>query len=85
MTEQLDIFQTREQAGIRQGYYSTIDHLQSVNQAIEKSNKYKMPLCLAFIDYTKTFNSLELPALIHALKSQAINPNVNICQAHLRQ
>ena len=48
--------QTREQAGFRRGY-STMDHLQSVNQAIEKSNEFKMPLCLAFIDYTNAFDS----------------------------
>ena len=67
LTEQLDMSQTREQADFRRGY-STIDHLQSVNQIIEKSNKYKMPLCHAFIVNTKAFNSLELPAVIEALE-----------------
>ena len=57
LTEQLDISQTREQAGFRLGLgYSTIDHLQSVNQVIEKSNEYKTPLCLAFVDQTKAFD-----------------------------
>ena len=33
-----------------------------------------MPLCLAFIDYTKAFDLLELPAVIQALERQAIHP-----------
>ena len=40
----LDENQPREQAG-----YSTTDHLQALNQIIEKSNEYNLPLCIGFI------------------------------------
>ena len=51
--------QAREQTGFQRGY-STVDNLQSVNQVIVKSNESKMPLSLAFIDYTKAFDSLRV-------------------------
>ena len=41
----LDFSQPREQAGFREGY-STIDHLQVVNQLQEKDNEYNIPLVL---------------------------------------
>ena len=41
----LDEKQSREQAGFRTAY-STTDHLQALNQIIEKSNEYNLPLCI---------------------------------------
>ena len=49
---QLDENQAREQAGFRCGY-STTDHLQVMQQLIEKTCEYELPLCLAFVDYEK--------------------------------
>ena len=54
----LDANQPREQAGFRKGY-STTDHLQSINQIIEKCNEFHLPLCIAYIDYEKAFDSVE--------------------------
>ena len=53
----LDENQPREQAGFRKGY-STTDHLQALNQIIEKSNEYNLPLCRGFIDYEKALTQL---------------------------
>ena len=38
----LDENQPREQAGFQKGYFTT-DHLQALNQIIEKSNEYNLP------------------------------------------
>ena len=57
--------QPREQAGFRKGYQTT-DRLQALNQIIEKSNEYNLPLCIGFIDYEKAFDTVEhLPSLKH--------------------
>ena len=51
--------QSIEQAGFRSGY-STIDHLHTVNQLKEKCAEYQKPLCPAFVDYEKAFDSTSL-------------------------
>ena len=72
MERTLDENQPREQAGFRKGY-STTDHLQSVNQIIEKSNEFNKQLCIAFIDYEKAFDSVEHEDIFTALRNIAIN------------
>ena len=57
----------REQAGFRKGC-STTDHLQALNQIIEKSNEYNSPLCIGFIDFEKAFDTVEDFALFEAFK-----------------
>ena len=53
--------------------YSTSDHLQALNQIIEKSNEYKLPLCICFIDYEKAFDTVEHVAIFEALRKTSIN------------
>ena len=78
MEKVLDSNQPREQAGFRKGF-STTDHLQTINQIIEKCNEFNIPLCLAFIDYEKAFDSIEHWAIFEALKDIGIHETyVNI-------
>ena len=58
MEKVLDENQPPEQAGFRKKY-STVDHLQALNQVIEKSEEYQLPLVIGFIDYEKAFDSIE--------------------------
>ena len=67
MERVLDESQPREQAGFRKGY-STVDHLQTINQLIEKCNEFNRPLCIGYIDYEKAFDSIEHKAIFKALK-----------------
>ncbi|KAK6760831.1 hypothetical protein RB195_022047 [Necator americanus] len=55
-----------KQAGFRKGF-STIDHIRTVSKLIEVSRKYKMPLCLTFIDLKKAFDPNETEAVMEAL------------------
>jgi hypothetical protein len=61
----------REQAGFKKGF-STIDHIQTLNQILEKTKEFNLPLCMAFIDYEKAFDTLEKPAILEALENQQI-------------
>ena len=63
----LDTNQPREQAGFRAGF-STTDHLQAINQLIEKANEYQLQLCLGFVDYQKAFDSIEHIYMFDALR-----------------
>ena len=76
----LDEKQPREQAGFRKDY-STTDHLQALNQIIEKSNECNLPLCIGFIDYEKAFDTVEHFAIFEALRKTNINEtHTNILQ-----
>ena len=46
--ENLDVNQTREQAGFRKGFARTGD-LHTINQVIEKSNEFSLPLWITFV------------------------------------
>ena len=67
----LDSNQPREQAGFRSGY-STTDHMQVINQVIEKTDEFKKPLCMAFIDYEKAFDSVDTSAVMRAIRNQGV-------------
>ena len=72
LARQLDEQQPPEQAGFRSGY-STMDHIHVLNQLLERCRKYKMPLVLAFVDYEKAFDSIEINAVLLALQQQGIS------------
>ena len=63
----LDENQPREQAGFRKGYPAT-DHLQALNQIIEKSNE-----CTGFTEYEKAFHTVEHVPIFEALRKSNIN------------
>ena len=67
-------------AGFRKGY-STTDHLQALNQIIEKSNEYNLPLYKGFIDYEKAFDTVEHFAIFEALRKTNVKETyINILQ-----
>ncbi|KAJ8704650.1 hypothetical protein PYW07_011838 [Mythimna separata] len=57
ISNSLDENQPVEQAGFRKDF-STIDHIHTTKQLIQKYNEYNKPIYLAFIDYSKAFDSL---------------------------
>lgn len=69
----LDENQPVEQAGFRKDY-STIDHIHTVKQVLKKYNEYGKTIYLAFIDYTKAFDSLNHEFMWRSLKEQGISP-----------
>ena len=74
MIHTLDFQQPREQARFRfRAGYFTIDHLQVINQLQEKANEYNIPLCFAFVDYEKAFDSIKIKPLLEGLKNQSID------------
>ena len=66
-----------KQAGFRAGF-STTDHLQAINQLIEKAGEYQLQLCLGFVDYQKAFDSIEHSDMFAALR------NVNVDEGYVR-
>lgn len=67
LASRLDDFQPREQAGFRKGF-STVDHIHTLRQIIQKTEEYNRPLCLAFVDYEKAFDSVETWAVLRSLQ-----------------
>lgn len=67
LARRFDDFQPPEQAGFRKGF-STIDHIHTLRQIIQKTEEYNRPLCLAFVDYEKAFDSIETWAVLRSLQ-----------------
>lgn len=65
----LDSNQIKEQAGFRSAF-STMDHIQTVNQVAEKINEDRKELHLAFTDYEKTNDSVKTVAVINVIWQQ---------------
>ena len=67
----IDENQPREQAGFRSKYSST-DHIHAINQLKGKCREYNIPLCVAFVDYEKAFDSVQTQAILTSLQEQGI-------------
>ncbi|RVE40503.1 hypothetical protein evm_014848 [Chilo suppressalis] len=67
LARRFDDFQPPEQAGFRKGF-STIDHIHTLRQVIQKTEEYNLPFCLAFVDYEKAFDSIETWAVLQSLQ-----------------
>ncbi|KAK6735572.1 hypothetical protein RB195_018657 [Necator americanus] len=65
----VDEAQPQEQAGFRQRF-SCLDHIQTLSRVIEVCREYRLPLVLTFVDYEKTFDSVETNAILSALVDQ---------------
>lgn len=64
--------QPPEQAGFRASY-STIDHLQSVNQILEIAEEYNIKIHIAFVDYRKAFDTVEHTSVLNSLKAIGVD------------
>ena len=71
LEKKLDENQPREQAGFR-SKYSTTDHIHAINQLKEKCREYNIPLCVAFVDYEKAFDSVQSHVILTSLQKQGI-------------
>ena len=71
LEKKLDENQPREQAGFRSKYSKT-DHIHAINQLKEKCREYNIPLCVAFVDYEKAFDSVQTQAILTSLQEQEI-------------
>ncbi len=71
LEKKLDENQPREQAGFR-SKHSTTDHIHAINQLKHKCREYNIPLCVAFVDYEKAFDSVQTQAILISLQGQGI-------------
>ncbi|GBP05697.1 Retrovirus-related Pol polyprotein from type-1 retrotransposable element R2 [Eumeta japonica] len=61
-----DASQPIEQAGFRSGF-STIDHIHTLEQILEKYKEFNQPLYVAYVDYTKAFDTITHTSIWKAL------------------
>lgn len=71
LTTKLDFHQTVEQARFGK-HSSTIDHPHTMGTLIEKFTEYNVPLFLAFIDFEKAVDSIDIQAVLNSLKNARI-------------
>ncbi|KAE9413407.1 hypothetical protein Angca_009353, partial [Angiostrongylus cantonensis] len=67
-----------KQEGFREGF-SAIDHIHTITRLTEVLREDKRPLCLTFIESQRTFDSIEIEAVMETLESQGVcTQNVEI-------
>ena len=69
-TAQLAYSQTSTNYSQRSSLIESQAH--TLNQLVEKTCKYRQPLCVAFVDYAQAFDSIETQAVITALQQQGV-------------
>ena len=62
LEKKLDENQPREQA----------DHIHAINQLKDKCRESNIPLCVAFVDYEKAFDSVQTQAILTSLQENGI-------------
>ena len=67
----MDLHQTREHAGFRNGF-STIDRIQPVNQLTVKADEHNFPLRIAFVDHEKACDTITFNPMFAALENQGV-------------
>jgi len=72
---QLDSFQPKEQAGFRKNF-STLDHIITINQVLEKTSEFKIETHLLFIDFRKVFDTVSHKFLWEALRAQGVEAQI---------
>lgn len=71
ITETTDPIVRKEQTGFRKGR-SWADHVFTLRQMPEQSNEWNSTLCIIFIDFTKTFYSVNKLVLERILSHNGI-------------
>ncbi|KAI8428464.1 hypothetical protein MSG28_007275 [Choristoneura fumiferana] len=69
---EIDNNQPVEQAGFRPNY-STNDHIHTIEQLIEKYKEFNRSLYIAFVDYSKAFDSISHTSIWKALENNNIH------------
>ena len=54
-----------------------MDHLHTINQILETAEEYKIPICMAFIDYEKAFDSIKHTAVFQALENKVSKVDIS--------
>lgn len=72
ITKTIDENQPIEQAGFMKNY-STVDHMHTLKLIIEKYKGHVLPLYIAFIDFSKAFDSISHNSIWNALTEQGID------------
>lgn len=71
--KQIRITQISRTSWVSEGLYSTTQQMQNIKLIIQKSNEYNIQIHIAFIDYSKAFDSIELWAVFQAMNNARID------------
>lgn len=74
MATTLEKHRSKEQAGFRRKY-STIDHIHALRQILQKYREYNKLYHLGFVDFNKTFDTIDPEYIWQALKDKGRNQN----------